>query len=82
MNADRLLCNVDGPLGPDQAITGRIGLEPMTGFEPVTCCLRNSCSTTELHRRPTDIMAGLDQKTRPSTHPGRLAAPGVTFTHV
>jgi hypothetical protein len=28
-----------------------IALEPVTGFEPVTCCLRNSCSTTELHWR-------------------------------
>lgn len=25
----------------------------MTGFEPVTCCLRNSCSAAELHRPPT-----------------------------
>ena len=25
-------------------------LEPMVGLEPTTCCLRNSCSTTELHR--------------------------------
>ncbi len=24
-------------------------MEPVTGFEPVTCCLRNSCSTPELH---------------------------------
>ena len=23
----------------------------MVGLEPTTCCLRNSCSTTELHRR-------------------------------
>ena len=26
-------------------------VEPTLGFEPRTCCLRNSCSTTELHRR-------------------------------
>ena len=25
-------------------------LEPVVGLEPTTCCLRNSCSTTELHR--------------------------------
>ena len=25
-------------------------MEPAGGFEPSTCCLRNSCSTTELHR--------------------------------
>lgn len=25
-------------------------LEPMVRFELTTCCLRNSCSTTELHR--------------------------------
>ncbi len=25
-------------------------LEPGTGFEPATCCLQNSCSTTELSR--------------------------------
>jgi hypothetical protein len=28
-------------------------LEPMVGLEPTTCCLRNSCSTTELHRQCT-----------------------------
>jgi hypothetical protein len=27
-------------------------LEPMMGFEPATYCLRNSCSTPELHRQP------------------------------
>ncbi len=25
-------------------------VEPTAGFEPATCCLRNSCSTTELCR--------------------------------
>jgi hypothetical protein len=30
----------------------------MTGLEPVTCCLRNSCSTTELHR-PDALKVGL-----------------------
>src|SRR4051812_3019294 len=24
-------------------------MEPVMGFEPMTCCLRNSCSTPELH---------------------------------
>ena len=28
--------------------------EPMVGLEPTACCLRNSCSTTELHRRFAD----------------------------
>jgi hypothetical protein len=31
--------------------TGRRGVEPTLGFEPRTCCLRNSCSTAELCRR-------------------------------
>ena len=26
-------------------------MEPVAGIEPATCCLRNSCSTTELHWR-------------------------------
>ncbi len=26
-------------------------LEPSVGFGPTTCCLQNSCSTTELRRR-------------------------------
>ncbi len=26
-------------------------MEPTIGFEPMTCCLRNSCSATELRRR-------------------------------
>ena len=25
-------------------------MEPVRGFEPLTCGLRNRCSTTELHR--------------------------------
>ncbi len=32
-------------------------LEPTLGFEPRTCCLRNSCSTAELCRRGTIIGA-------------------------
>ena len=52
------------PVGPDglgrpRGITnagqcGRLSgdrVEPTLGFEPRTCCLRNSCSTTELCRR-------------------------------
>ncbi|SVB36958.1 uncharacterized protein METZ01_LOCUS189812 [marine metagenome] len=30
--------------------TGTNYMEPTVGFEPTTCCLQNSCSTTELHR--------------------------------
>ena len=26
-------------------------MEPVVGIEPTTCCLRNSCSASELHRR-------------------------------
>ena len=33
------------------------GVEPTLGFEPRTCCLRNSCSTAELCRRRTSIGA-------------------------
>jgi hypothetical protein len=33
------------------------GVEPTLGFEPRTCCLRNSCSTAELCRRRTIIGA-------------------------
>ena len=32
-------------------------LEPVEGLEPTTSCLQNSCSTTELHRRPAHIVA-------------------------
>jgi hypothetical protein len=43
---------------PSQKKTGRatlpfLLLEPVVGVEPTTCCLRNSCSATELHRRYT-----------------------------
>jgi hypothetical protein len=36
-------CHIRGPLGD-------VGVEPTLGFEPRTCCLRNSCSTAELCR--------------------------------
>ena len=35
----------------------RAVLEPMVRIELTTCCLRNSCSTTELHRRRRGIVA-------------------------
>ena len=42
------------------------GVEPTLGFEPRTCCLRNSCSTAELCRRGSESS---------SEEPGRLRAP-------
>jgi hypothetical protein len=36
---------------------GKRGVEPTLGFEPRTCCLRNSCSTAELCRRGRSIGA-------------------------
>jgi hypothetical protein len=36
------------------AIEASWGVEPTLGFEPRTCCLRNSCSTAELCRRGCD----------------------------
>jgi hypothetical protein len=36
--------------------------EPVVGFEPTTCCLRNSCSTAELHR-PLEPTPGLEPGT-------------------
>ena len=43
----------------------------MTGFEPVTCCLRNSCSTTELHRRAEAVQTQMN--------PGQLGRQGFQF---
>lgn len=37
-------------------------MEPVVGFEPTTCCLRNSCSTAELHR-PSEPTPGLEPGT-------------------
>ena len=33
-----------------EGILPSLMLEPVVGVEPTTCCLRNSCSATELHR--------------------------------
>jgi hypothetical protein len=30
-------------------------MEPMKGIEPLTCGLRNRCSTAELHRQPFGV---------------------------
>ena len=35
------------------------GMEPAGGFEPSTCCLRNSCSTTELRRPSPTLPEGI-----------------------
>ena len=43
----------------------------MVRIELTTCCLRNSCSTTELHRRRRGIVAE-----RPTLGEGYLAAGG------
>src|SRR5688572_28361659 len=49
-------------------------LEPTLGFEPRTCCLRNSCSTAELCRRRAIIgaVANLTAHTPPRLKPARL----------
>ena len=39
-------------------LAAREDLEPAGGFEPSTRCLRNSCSTTELHRRTATLPDG------------------------
>jgi hypothetical protein len=46
-------------LTPNSSATGARngGVEPTLGFEPRTCCLRNSCSTAELCRRCSSIGA-------------------------
>jgi hypothetical protein len=38
------------------------GVEPTLGFEPRTCCLRNSCSTAELCRRRPRIADAFRQQ--------------------
>src|SRR4051794_35776806 len=45
------------------------GVEPTLGFEPRTCCLRNSCSTAELCRRRT--IRGAPYPTPPIRAPPR-----------
>src|SRR3954454_14144337 len=37
-------------------------LEPTLGFEPRTCCLRNSCSTAELCRRAGEYRCCLAER--------------------
>src|SRR6185369_13372727 len=49
-------------------LTGR-GVEPTLGFEPRTCCLRNSCSTAELCR-PEREYRRCSQKSNSSPHGG------------
>src|SRR5947209_3257055 len=47
-------------------------VEPTIGFEPMTCCLRNSCSAAEL-RRPCDRT---DSTTPASATQAKIAASG------
>ena len=49
----------------------RESLEPTLGFEPRTCCLRNSCSTAELRRRRKRSLAS-----PPDGSPQVTATPG------
>ncbi len=42
------------PRSSDEFAGARRATEPMVGLEPTACCLRNSCSTTELHRHVSD----------------------------
>src|SRR6266545_3049837 len=40
---------------PNPLLPSQLGLEPVVGIEPTTYGLRNRCSTTELHWRPTSV---------------------------
>ncbi len=49
---------------------GDVGVEPTLGFEPRTCCLRNSCSTTELCRRGAHSSSPAARGTPPASRRG------------
>lgn len=40
--------------------SGSIELEPMTGFEPVTCCLRNTCALPSLNLSGSQMRADFE----------------------
>src|SRR5690349_24755255 len=54
----------------------RRGMEPTLGFEPRTCCLRNSCSTAELCRPGSGSIreaSANSHRERDPSYPARMA---------